>query len=51
MGLSEGAWLSLEQSPEVVEVAADGNSLFGLRSLQNLNEDPLLFVFGVGDLR
>lgn len=48
VGLSEGARLSLEQSPEFVEVAADGNTPFEPRSLQNLNDDPLLCVFAVG---
>lgn len=50
VGLSEGARLFLEQSPEFVEVAAAGKPHFGPWSLQNLNNDPLLFIV-VGDLR
>lgn len=48
VGLSEGTRPSLERSPEFVGVAADGNTPFGSRSLQNLNDDPLLFAFAVG---
>lgn len=51
VGLSEGARWSLEQSPEFVAVAAAGKPHSGPWSLQNLNNDPLLFVFVAGDLR